>query len=259
MAGKKSEKGSAVSISGGNCCGHDHQRGYESGSLQAGRPDGSAGLAPRRRLAGEQAKDGSIEDPDDEAGHQVRQAALRRPRLKRLRAGIENFCQGSLHRFIPLSKLKDCIPGPQGAGASLLFVNAQHAGQSEERARQGMALKQGVGLALALPADVVSPDRIVTAFFDFPANGCVADFHDEREDARSEGQPGRKARRSGKVSQAGEQQHAEAGQKQRHKEDVKHRAERVVNDGEARNSFCGQCRAMTHDFLPVCLIPAAYG
>lgn len=54
-----------------------------------------------------------------------------------------------------------------GAGASLFLMDTQQTGQAEERARQGMAFKQAVGLALALPADVVSPDRIVAAFPDF--------------------------------------------------------------------------------------------
>lgn len=90
------------------------------------------------------------------------------------------------------------------------FVYTQQAGQAEEQARQAVVLKQGVGLALALSADVFSPNRIMTAIFDFPAYGTVANFHQKREGGRCKNEPGGSASCSGKVSEAGGYRHAEA-------------------------------------------------
>ncbi|MFR0656207.1 hypothetical protein SB719_16575 [Pantoea sp. SIMBA_079] len=74
------------------------------------------------------------------------------------------------------------------AGASLFCMDTQQAGLAEDRARQPMTFMEGVGLALDLPADVLSPYRIVASFFNFPAYDPVTDFHNERKGGQGEGQ-----------------------------------------------------------------------
>lgn len=79
----------------------------------------------------------------------------------------------------------------QGASTLLFLVNAQQASQPEKPLRHRIALKQGIGLALALPAEIISPDRIVASFFNFPVHGSVTNFNQDREGGRGESQPGR--------------------------------------------------------------------
>jgi hypothetical protein len=125
----------------------------------------------------EQVKDSSIKDPDDEAKYQVRQVALRHPRCKRLRAGIENFFQVGLLRFISLSELRKTYSGvarrrrvtvfykfPAGRPDGRVGASGEGA-QAGHRPRAGSAGRRGF------------LDQIVATFFSFPAHSPVADFY----------------------------------------------------------------------------------